>query len=162
MSLQARFEGNVQKQQIGCWLWKGGLNGSGYGRLFSKDTGPLLAHRYSYTLHVGEIPDGLCVLHRCDMPACVNPEHLFLGTRADNCRDRHAKSRDARGEFLAIHMRRVNRRGDKNPSAKLTAAQVAEIRTTYAAGGITHALLAGFYGVARETITRALRADTWA
>lgn len=76
----------------GCWLWRGPLTGIGYGlpNLNGRPTG---AHRISWIAHNGEVPRNLLVLHRCDVPACVNPAHLFLGTHKDNAVDRHTKGR---------------------------------------------------------------------
>lgn len=79
-----------------CWLWTGKVNHFGYGRFQSGRRGVNVsstAHRYAWRIFRGEIPVGLCVLHRCDIPACVNPDHLYLGTKADNMRDMAARSR---------------------------------------------------------------------
>jgi hypothetical protein len=93
--LKQRFEAKVQVTP-GCWPWIGSLGGgTGDGRYGSiKHLGKVMAaHRVSYQLHVGEIPHGLHVLHRCDNPRCVNPDHLRLGTHLDNMRDMYSKGR---------------------------------------------------------------------
>ena len=80
-----------------CWLWKKGRHRFGHGRysIRRKNKG---AHRVAWELTYGAIPDALCVLHKCDVPACCNPKHLFLGTMTDNMADRDAKKRQAFGE----------------------------------------------------------------
>jgi len=79
-----------------CWEWTGGRFSNGYGVYWSRDhQGAMRAHRFVFMRMIGPIPDGLFVLHRCDMPTCVNPRHLFLGTQATNMRDRHRKGRTA-------------------------------------------------------------------
>ena len=80
----------------GCWVWSASIDGRGYGQISNTTTKkPMRAHRVSYELHVGVIPHGTMVLHRCDRPACVNPEHLFLGTQIDNMQDCANKGRNA-------------------------------------------------------------------
>lgn len=95
-SVRERFERHyIPEPNSGCWLWIGCCDHVGYGH-FKMGTGcsPSKAHRVVWELYCGPIPRGLCVLHKCDMPPCVNPEHLFLGTHADNAADRGRKHRE--------------------------------------------------------------------
>lgn len=84
-----RFMEKVRKNEGGCWIWIGSLSNKGYGQLGvgRRDEGLVTAHRWSYEHFIGPIPDGLWVLHHCDVKACVNPEHLYVGTLEDNMRD---------------------------------------------------------------------------
>ncbi len=131
-----------------CWPWLGAEN-SGYGFFFrsSKPRRWYKAHRFSYELHYGPIPDGLCVCHHCDNPSCCNPAHLFLGTRADNNRDRANKGRGAPQD------------GQRNHNAKLTDVQVAEIRERYAVGGVSQQALADMFEVKQPQISRLVRGE---
>jgi hypothetical protein len=93
--IEDRFWSKVNKTDS-CWNWTSSIVGNGYGGLFSgtkKQRKSLRAHRFSYELHNGVIPEGLFVLHKCDNRLCVNPEHLFLGDSTDNMRDCAAKGR---------------------------------------------------------------------
>lgn len=90
---QQRFEQHYTPEALtGCWLWTAAVNKDGYGKVKvqGRDT---TAHRWSWTLHNGPVPEGLHVLHRCDVPSCVNPAHLWLGTNLENDRDKRAKRR---------------------------------------------------------------------
>lgn len=89
------FDSRHSPGSNGCWIWKGAPAKSGYGVMYHKDMGgSMLAHRASYTLHKGPIPEGMLVCHTCDVRTCVNPAHLFLGTHKDNTQDKIAKGRD--------------------------------------------------------------------
>src|SRR5690606_24199021 len=101
------------------------------------------AHRLAYVLAHGDIPEGMSVLHRCDNPACVNPEHLFLGTQADNVADAVAKGRIAKGDRL--------------PQTVLTEEQVREAIDLIVAGKATLMALAERYGVSMATLNSAVR-----
>lgn len=92
--LKDRFhEAYSPEPMSGCWLWLHLLDRDGYGRIWTCKKKETPAHRWAYQTLVGEIPDGLRVLHRCDTPSCVNPDHLFLGTQRDNMRDMVNKGR---------------------------------------------------------------------
>jgi hypothetical protein len=96
LSMTERFWAYVQKT-ASCWVWTGTQSDNGYGRIWGKGR-HIKAHRFSWELHNGPIPEGMHVCHKCDTPACVNPEHLFLGTASDNMRDMVAKGRHSWGE----------------------------------------------------------------
>jgi Autographiviridae endonuclease len=128
-----------------CWPWKASRNKGGYGLATVPCSGQELAHRQSYKVNVGPIPDGLWVLHKCDNRCCQNPRHLFLGTRLDNVRDMHAKGRAA------------DHRGTENPKAKLTPEEVRAIRK---ATGDQWVIGAKF-GVEQSTVSSIKLRKTW-
>ena len=110
----------------GCMLWKGALASKkwpdGYGKIRIKGGKQIAAHRFSYEIHNGKIPEGMYVCHRCDIPRCVAPEHLFLGTHSDNMKDKHAKKRNNTPE------------GENNYLATFKNQQVLEIRALHTQG----------------------------
>lgn len=151
-ALESRFWAKVEPAQcvhLGfeapCWVWVGSHIPEGYGALWV-DGQQLGAHRVSWELHRGEIPKGLCVLHKCDNRSCVNPDHLFLGTKLDNIRDAKEKGRNARG---ASH-----------GSAKLTDDDVVSIRRRRAAGESGKKLAAAF-GVSDTMIYKIASHKAW-
>lgn len=161
-----RFWSKVDKSGE-CWMWKGTLTPKGYGAFC---VGPrathqiFRAHRVSWVLANGRlIPDGLVVRHSCDVPGCVNPSHLLLGTVADNNADIKTRGRGAVGRRNGAYTRpeRV-RKGEMIGQARLTAAAVSEARRRYAAGGITYKELALERGVSLTTMHRAVTGQTWA
>lgn len=145
-----RFWSRVDKAGD-CWLWTGGLHPAGYGIVFvSKKIRPALrtAHRVAYELTHGAIESSEVVAcHRCDNRLCVNPSHLFLGSRADNHADMMDKKRNATME--------------RHGSAKLTTADVQQLRATYAAGGITMKALGARYGINAATVHHIVHRVTW-
>jgi len=109
-------------EKTGCMILTGSDNGTGYGRVHHAGRA-MLGHRASWEIHNGPIPKGLVVCHKCDNPPCFNPQHLFIGTYSDNARDMLAKGRDRHPPTSP------KIQGEKHPLAKLTAAQVREIRS---------------------------------
>ncbi len=157
--LAERLRGHTK--QVGeCWLWTGQVNASGYGRIEIADK-RCQAHRVSWEVHRGPIPDGLSVLHNCpdgDNPRCINPKHLFLGTHLDNMRDMAQKGRAAK---TALSHPESRPRGSRAPSALLTEEAVRAIRSRYAEGGVTLRELALVYGVHKATIGAIVTRRNW-
>jgi hypothetical protein len=147
-TLRERLFRNFEENDRGCWLWKGGKVYAGYGsvRLSGRN---LLAHRAMWLCLKGDIPGSKIVCHTCDTPGCINPDHLFLGTYADNTADMVNKGRQ--GEQL---------KGESNPRHKLSAEQVKEIRYLRQEGFSWSALEEKF-GVCRGTLQRIVKFRTW-
>lgn len=130
----------IPEPNSGCWLWEGVTDGDGYGKYKNKG-----AHRLSYEMFCGEIPDGQCILHSCDIRCCVNPDHLWLGTRGDNNADRASKGRSAPQD------------GESNNSAQLTEGQVRQIRADRRAARIA----APEYGISEFHFRRVRNGTYW-
>ena len=151
-------ERSVPEPNTGCVLWTGPLHSHGYGyfRYRGRNT---LAHRAAYEAHLGPVPAGLFVCHRCDTPACINPAHLFAGTPADNVHDMIAKGR-YRGGPLRLPTLEQRARGSRHGRAKLTEQDVVEIRRA-ANGGETQASLAVRFSVAASLISFICTRKIW-
>ncbi len=147
----ARFWSKVNVgSSTDCWEWTGAKTGFGYGHMTISGQKQIYAHRLSYAIHNGSISAGLHVCHSCDNPKCVNPAHLWLGTHAENMKDRNRKGRTNPP------------RGDKSASAKLTEADVIDIRERAKIrklGDINS--MAKEFGVTRGTIYTVIARLTW-
>lgn len=133
-----------------CWLWTASKRNKGYGAFAYTVNGHLVqdrAHRFSYVLHAGHIPDGLFVLHRCDVPRCCNPSHLFVGTNDENIRDMLSKGRHARGT--------------DHHAAKMDEIKIRSLRADYATGNISLSRLARKYGLALGNTHRIVQRKAW-
>lgn len=145
---------SIPVTETGCFLWLGAEKGNGYGNVHRRGRN-MTAHRRAYEEAVGPVPDGIDVCHKCDTRLCINPAHLFLGTRLDNMRDAVAKGRQARGRIL-IKLRS----GELGSAAKLTWGDVGEIRRRLELGEST-AALADAYGVTADNIRKIRSGETW-
>lgn len=162
---EARFWAKVHKGDT-CWIWTANKNRSGYGRFrFHGDY--YFAHRFSFLLAYGHIDPNMYVCHRCDNPACVRPDHLFMGLPKANAQDRDAKGRAATGDrhWTRQHPERVPRglnngaytrpdrvlRGEANGQSKLDATQVARLKARIR-DGATDKVIAAEFGVHVATV----------
>ena len=147
VSTHKRFMDKVKVHSNGCWLWTACTDGGGYGLLKLAGTRTnVKAHRYSYEQYNGNIPTGLMIRHTCDTPACVNPEHLELGTHDDNMNDRRLRGRTAIG---------VN-----HSQAKLTVDDVNVIRSRLH-NGDTQRVIATDYNIAQSLVSAINTGKLW-
>jgi hypothetical protein len=150
--LQRLMKHTKYDETSGCWEWLGSKR-NGYGRMIvgSRKDGTrrsVSAHRVSFELEYGDIPSGMVVCHKCDNPCCVNPSHLFVGTRQDNVDDRESKGRNNPP------------RGAANAKTKLTEEKVMQIRKKRLQG-VSFGKLAKEYGVCKKTIQDAVSGKNW-
>lgn len=150
-----RFWYKVKKSED-CWEWQAARMSSGYGmmRLNGVSTG---AHRISWMLHYGDIPKGVCVCHKCDNRLCVRPDHLFLGTQADNIRDMMNKGRIARGKQL----NHPNQKGDKNHNAVVTEKQVRHVLLMYYKENKKQAEISRIVGLTYANVWAIVHRKSW-
>lgn len=154
MDLKERLLSRIKENpRTGCWEWQGSTC-RGYGRITtgSRTDGSRRTestHRLSYRLFHGEVPEGKEVCHTCDNPRCINPAHLFAGTRQDNVDDRETKGRN------------VVMVGESNGRAKLTRGDVASIRREHSMYRTPYTKLAAQYGVHKKTISDAINGQNW-
>ena len=147
MTSRECFEEKISPEPTtGCWLWTGGLSDTGYGtfllRKGSRSGGAYMgAHRAAWIFHRGAIKPGAYLCHKCDNRACVNPDHLFLGTQRENMQDCSRKER--------------LRFGEASPAAKLTDQECAQIRGA-ASGNESQASVARRFGINQSTVSRLL------
>ena len=147
-SLAERFSTKYEVDPVsGCWVWTACRSATGYGKIGNMGR-TMAAHRVSYELYVSPVGDGMCVLHKCDNRPCVNPQHLFVGTKADNTQDMIQKGRAA------------HPRGDDAPSAKLDSSQVLRIRERCMCGE-SYVVLAREYGISKRSVCSIARGDVW-
>ena len=170
------IEDRVQKVPwSGCWLWEKSLDGHGYGHSMCpvrycinvvarrRRRGAVRqAHRLAFEAFVSEIPGGLCVCHACDVPACCNPDHLWLGTVADNNRDRDAKGRQATGSRNGRHTKpEAVARGSRHGSARICEEDVIEMRVLRDKGAKIKELAAR-YDISDSQVERIIKRQSWA
>ena len=142
-----RFWAKVEKSD-GCWLWAGALT-KGYGQV-SIDKRNTYAHRLSWEIHYGPIPKGLFVCHKCDTPRCVRPDHLFVGTCADNIADMWAKGRAKHGALI----------GSANKAARLKESDIPKIKKL-SRDGLGVREIAPLFGVSKSTIHNVVSEKWW-
>ena len=158
MTPEERFLGKcIPEPNSGCWLWLGAMSTSGYGNL-RVDGRWLKAHRYAYELFCGAIPPeldgedvrGPCVIHSCDMPLCVNPDHLRIGTHVQNMHDKRERDRFVSNPLY----------GEEHQNSKLKADDIPLVRRLRAEG-VSYVELGRRFGVHRTTIRDVINGNTW-
>lgn len=146
--LEERFWQFVEKSKTGCWYWLGSTNAHGYGQIKENGT-TQRAHRLSWQIHFGSIPEGMLVCHSCDVRRCVAPAHLFLGSVQDNMSDMTNKGR------------RSAQRGEEAHKAKLTQEQANEIRRRHTDEQLSSRKLAKIYGIHFTNILRIIQGKSY-
>jgi hypothetical protein len=155
VQLPERFTSKIEvDNNSGCWNWTACKDDHGYGRINTRSSGKYVywkAHRYAWTMVNGEIPKGMIILHKCDNPPCVNPDHLRIGTYKDNSQDMVQKGR---GKI-------VHYRGEKHSRARFTNEQVREMRRLYEHEGLSQSEIGRRYNAAPAVARRIVKYETW-
>lgn len=163
--MKNRFLSKVDKRS-GCWVWTGRITEQGYGQ-FAVKSKPRAAHRVSFELFNGPIPEGKIVRHRCDNPICVNPKHLFLGTVVDNARDRVLRKRDnppsGDRHWTRQHPEWIVRgkRGPVKRRGRLNVRKAEQVKMMFNAGKYTKSDLARRFRVSIGTISGVVTGRVW-
>ena len=147
-----------KKRKNECWEWLGAKTPLGYGRTSYLDGKPSYAHRVVWIINFGYIPQGMWILHKCDNPLCVNPNHLEAGTAKDNAKQREKRGR-GKGRFNLKRGSSVGLCGEKNPRAVLTKAQVLSMRKFYTSKTFSSKELSLIYGVGQRHINKTINTE---
>ncbi len=159
LDLDVKFWNHVEKTGT-CWLWTGAKTTNKYSCVY-RNNKTQTGSRYVWINTFGAIPNGLFVLHRCDVRHCVNPDHLFLGTHQENMKDRNSKSRQAIGNRNGRKTKPEHTaRGEKSAKAKLNSVQVLEIRELYV-NGESRAELARKYSISWNAVNAIIERKVW-
>ena len=157
LPIEERFFKKVNKTKE-CWFWIGQLNFHGYGVIHlypnQYNDKKILAHRLSYKIHKGEIPKDMCVRHSCDIRNCVNPNHLWIGTKSDNHKDMWAKGRQPDYTKTGIP-------GENHPMAKLTWKKVNKIRKMLSSRKYKQIYIAKIFNAHPMTISNIIHNKQW-
>lgn len=152
-SFWEKYNGLIERRADGCWIWGGAIGTRGYGQISAVVDGKrttIGAHRAAFEAQSGPIPCGLFVCHSCDTPACVNPDHLWLGTPADNMRDKQEKGRCTSIGF----------KGEAHPKSRLTEHAVRDIRVKRSLG-MKLREIAEIHGVSTEAVAGVVYKRRW-
>lgn len=134
-----------------CWVWTKDKYNYGYGKISIGEGKQMRAHRFMYIKEFGDIPESMNVLHKCDNPSCVNPNHLYLGTQKDNVVDMMSKNRGGYKKFC----------GESHHNSKLTRKEVNEIKTLWNSGKLFQKDIANKFGISQQVVSKIVNNKAW-
>lgn len=144
-----------------CWIWTAYTLYNGYGR-FRLNGKTQYSHRVSWEISKGPIPPKICVLHKCDTPACINPDHLFLGTHADNVADKIRKGRGNDGDKNGARTKPASiPRGESRPFSKLSEENIKDIKKLYVRNQFGFKKISKIFDVSPSTIKSIIKQKKW-